>query len=281
MDQNSRLRRIQEWLKNDMNMNGSSIFFEVNDTTLKYLELKMEQCCEETQNKLLLKKALKNEIHEVRCKNSSIVQQLKQIKLSYDDVSPQSRNYINVINNAAVELGILSPSKVSLLIAIRKLCSDIYHSNERHESSTQLLQSLDSKLQDIADLKEAIEGVFNDLEKNLASERTACEKRLKNQKRVLLKIPEYHKTVSDLEKTLKDNGYSNDIRQGNLMKIYQILEEIDTKIRPLRLEIDKYCNLPHDMEESRLQLMDTKMKLEEMDKKLSDIFNNMTLVSQD
>jgi len=277
MDQSKRLEKVQEWLKNEIGMSDNEIFFEVNDTTLKYLEAKMQFCHEEARQKTLQKKAMEKEIQEVKFKNSAIANHLKQMKMSCDDLSPQCKTYINVIVNVAVELGMLNPSEPSLLIGISKLCSDLYRSNIRKEDSSKLLESLNSKLQDIKRLTESVNTAYDALEKNMVVERVAYEKRLKNQKRLMLKTPEYQKTVSDIKQSLKTKGFSNDIRQETLMKIYQSLEEVDACIRPLQLEVAKFSNLPHDLEESRLQLTDAKMKLEDTEKKLSHIFSNMSL----
>ena len=126
-------------------------------------------------------------------------------------------------------------------------------------------------------LKTSIKTEYENLESNLEPEKAAYAKRLKRTKHALLKIADYKKVITDIEANLANNGFSKSIRHGSLKKVYEELENVDHTLRPLKLEVEKFSELPLDLEESRLLLIDAKMKLEETNKKLEDIFSHMSL----
>uniref|UniRef100_H2ZCW1 Uncharacterized protein n=1 Tax=Ciona savignyi TaxID=51511 RepID=H2ZCW1_CIOSA len=217
-----------------------------------------------------LKKAKEREACEYKAESERLGKILSSVGLHTQNMSPKMVMFLKTLNECAMELNTLVPNQACMTAALSEFSLSYDRKLLDIADRENLLEDLSDYIAEAQKLKEKLLLKFNELEASLPEEWRNAEFRKKRAKLYKKKKAEYLQTIHKLSQDINTAGFCHEISHENLEKRGSEIQDLLEKLKPLRLHLNSYQNLPTDLTKARLKLHEATHQLSETEENLND-----------
>ncbi|KAK7089847.1 HAUS augmin-like complex subunit 1 [Littorina saxatilis] len=276
MDLSSKYRNVQVWLDN-LYAGKPVPHFERNEQTIDLLHQLMEKNVARDSDTQLIVQDLKQKATEYTAEGQRLGCILASMNLKTGTLSQSGVTSLQTLTKLAWLLKVRDASDTSYLLALQALQEEADRIHEEFVAEERLLVKLSHKTKDALVKHNSIRKTCQDLEDVTTLQATKLEKRQKEVSFLQSKIQEYAKLLSKLKDSVSRTGVDSSVFHESLVKRAQDLLKLEDELGPLKKKLQAYNELPPDISQAKLKLVELRRHLEHLEDELSKKIGSLKL----
>nr|XP_009861341.1 AUGMIN subunit 1 isoform X2 [Ciona intestinalis] len=270
----SQVNSVYAWLS-EVAPDSMTDDFELNQEAISYLHEWIELEKHEKMTSDKLEQTIAREIVEHRAESQRLGKILSFVGLQPCDLSPKATVSLKILTECATHLDVLVPNEVFLTTALSEFSLSLDKKEMRIAERENLQEDLQEGIAEIKVLNNTLQRELSELNEKLNDEMKNAEFLAKRTKVYQAKNMEYQKTIQRLSQEFKSLGFRSEISHEELVKRGDEIKDLQEKLKPLRLYLDSFQNLPADLTKARLKLHEETQNLSELEDTLNNTIINL------
>lgn len=275
-EQKKRFKEVKEWVRTSLDMKVDALF-EENEETLEILEKHksyydaIEQLNED-QNQML-----KIETEHFVAEADRLEKLLDVVGLHPERLESEARMFAQSLQKAAIELKATNPTLSCLIEAAG-------HVQDKDMNARDVLDRVEEQCDDMLKIKNEmdkmkiyVDELRHKLDSTLDEQKKVASKKMKQTKAFKQKQNEYNANIAKQKSLLKNAKYSDSYSHGELGKLKCELNGLESRLRPVKLQLEGFEDLPLNVEKARLKLRERQGELNAVENKLKQVFDDISL----